>query len=93
VCNIDHGLGDPKWQIAAMPLHKFQPDTGPRYGIAHVIEKRRDILRFARSLPSGPRRNQLRQAAASLRVLARDAGWLDAHTLVVSDRLNGAAKL
>jgi hypothetical protein len=94
VSNIDHGLGDPEWQIVAMPLREFQPDPGPRrYGIAHLVEKRRDILRFARSLPPGPRRNQLRQAAASLRALAGDAGWLDAHTLVISDRPNGAAEL
>jgi hypothetical protein len=77
-----------------MPLRKFQADLGPhRYSIAHLVEKRRDILRFARSLPPGPRRNQLRQTAASLRALFRDAGWLDAHTLVGSDRPNGAPKL
>jgi hypothetical protein len=77
-----------------MPLREFQADLGPqRYSIADLVEKRRDVLRFARSLPRGPRRNQLRQTAASLRELFRDAGWLDAHTLVGSKRPNGAPKL
>jgi hypothetical protein len=33
---------------------------------------------------------ELPAVAASLRALFRDAGWLDAHTLVGSDRPNGA---
>jgi hypothetical protein len=53
----------------------------PRYRIADLVEKRRDVLRFARSLPRGPRRNQLRQTAASLRTLFKNKGWLDARTL------------
>ena len=77
-----------------MPLREFQADLGPqRYSIADLVEKRRDILRFAQSLPPGSRRNQLRQTAASLPALFRDAGWLDAHTLVGSERPNGAPKL
>ncbi len=66
-----------------MDASTLQADLGPpRYSVANLVEKRRDILRFARSLPRGPRRNQLRQTAASLRAPFGDAGWLDAHTLV-----------
>jgi hypothetical protein len=77
-----------------MPLCEFQADLGPaRYSIAHLVEKRRDILRYARSLPRGPRRDQLRQTAASLRALSKKKGWLDAHALVYLEQLNGAPKL
>jgi hypothetical protein len=53
----------------------------PRFKIADLVEKRRDVLRYARSLPRGPRRNQLRQTALSLRILFKNKGWLDCHTL------------
>ena len=34
------------------PTRNLQADLGSqRYSIAHLVEKRRDILRFARSLP------------------------------------------
>ena len=52
------------------------PSDHPAYTIANLVEKRRDVLRFARSLPLGPRRNQLRQTAASLRTLFNNNGWL-----------------
>jgi hypothetical protein len=53
----------------------------PVYTLANLVEKRRAVLRFARSLPLGPRRNQLRQTASSLRTLFKKKGWLDANTL------------
>src|ERR1700730_14042116 len=63
------------------PYADLRPTFDPRFKIADLVEKRRDILLFARSLPRGPKRNQLRQTAASLRTLFKNKGWLDAHTL------------
>jgi hypothetical protein len=63
------------------PSADLKPTFDPRYRISDLVEKRRDVLRFARSLPRGPRRNQLRQTAALLRTLFKNRGWLDAHTL------------
>jgi len=62
------------------PYGNLRPMVGPHYRIANLVEKRRDVLRLARSLPRGPKRNQLRQTAASLRTLLRNKGWLDACT-------------
>ncbi len=62
------------------PYANLRPTFDPRYRLANLVEKRRDVLRLARSLPRGPKRNQLRQTAASLRTLLRNKGWLDAHT-------------
>jgi hypothetical protein len=62
------------------PYANLRPTVGPYYRIANLVEKRRDVLRLARSLPRGPKRNQLRQTAASLRTLLRNKGWLDAYT-------------
>jgi hypothetical protein len=53
----------------------------PSYALRDLVEKRRDVLRAARSLPVGPERNQLRQIALSLRALCSDGKWLLAHTL------------
>jgi hypothetical protein len=50
------------------------------YGRAELVEHRRNILRYARSFPPGPERNQHRQVALSLRRLFKNARWLDAHT-------------
>jgi hypothetical protein len=52
----------------------------PLYGKAELIEQRRNILRYARSFPPGPERNQHRQVALSLRTLFKNTKWLDAHT-------------
>ena len=46
-----------------------------------LIQLRRQMLRFARSLPPGPERNGRRQIAASLRSLVRNTKWLAAHTI------------
>jgi hypothetical protein len=49
--------------------------------MAELIEHRRNILRYARSCPPGPARNQHRQVALSLRVLFKNEKWLQSHTL------------
>jgi hypothetical protein len=53
----------------------------PLYSKAELVEHRRNILRYARSFPPGPERNQHRQIAYSLRALFRDSEWLQAHVL------------
>jgi hypothetical protein len=53
----------------------------PLYSKADLIEYRRNILRYARSFPPGPERNQHRQVASSLRALFADSEWLEAHVL------------
>jgi hypothetical protein len=53
----------------------------PLYGMAELIEYRRNILRYARSFPPGPERNQHRQVALSLRALFRNREWLETHVL------------
>jgi hypothetical protein len=47
------------------------PTLYPRYSIGNLVEKRRDILRYARSLPPGPLRNQLLQTDATWRSVFR----------------------
>jgi hypothetical protein len=56
--------------LAAMSAHTM----------SELIELRRQMLRFARSLPPGSERNNRRQIASSLRSLFRNKAWLDAHT-------------
>jgi hypothetical protein len=51
----------------------------PLYSKADLLEHRRNILRYARSFPPGPERNQHRQVALSLRALFRNREWLDTH--------------
>ena len=53
----------------------------PLYCQAELLEHRRNILRYARSFPPGPERNQHRQIALSLRALFRNRTWLDSHVL------------
>jgi len=53
----------------------------PLYSKAELIEHRRNILRYARSFPPGPERNQHRQVARSLRALFGSRTWLQAHVL------------
>jgi hypothetical protein len=50
------------------------------YGEVELIELRRSILRYARSFPPGPSRNQHWQVASSLRRLFKDEKWLATHT-------------
>ena len=54
-------------------------DNHSRYTKGHLVQLRRQMLRFARSLPRGPERNERRQVATSLRRLFRDKAWLDTH--------------
>ena len=59
--------------------------SSPRlYTMPELIEMRRQVLRFARSLPPGPERNNRRQLASSLRSLFKNKNWLDAHTVEVA---------
>jgi hypothetical protein len=51
------------------------------YDKTELIEHRRNILRYARSFPPGPERNQHRQIALSLRTLFRNGAWRDANVL------------
>ena len=44
----------------------------PLYSMAELIEHRRNILRYARSFPPGPERNQHRQIALSLRAFQEE---------------------
>jgi hypothetical protein len=53
----------------------------PLYSKAELLEHRRNILRYARTFPPGPERNQHRQVALSLRALFRNRKWLDRHVL------------
>jgi hypothetical protein len=53
----------------------------PLYSHAELLEHRRNLLRYARSFPPGPERNQHRQIALSLRALFRNRKWLDSHVL------------
>ena len=56
--------------------------ASPRlWPVPQLIELRRRMLRFARSLPPGPERNNRRQIARSLRSLFKNKKWLDAHTV------------
>ena len=57
------------------------PLDPPLFLKTELVEHRRNILRYARSFPPGPERNQHRQIALSLRALFRNAEWLDAHVL------------
>ncbi len=50
--------------------------TGPE-----LYDMRRAMLRFARSFPPGPERNQHRQIALSLRALLKNSKWLLDHSV------------
>jgi hypothetical protein len=65
-----------------MPSANRRPVKESRYTMAELIDLRRQMLRFSRSVPPGPDGNQHLQIAVSLRRLFRDKAWLDAHTLV-----------
>ena len=65
--------------VAARQEHVVGAAMGA-HSMSELIELRRQMLRFARSLPRGPERNNRRQIASSLRSLFRNKVWLDAHT-------------
>jgi hypothetical protein len=75
---------DPKGAIMpSLQLKLAQVNT--RYTMAQLIELRRQMLRFARSLPlRSSERNERRQIAASLNRLFGNRVWLAAHTVETS---------
>jgi hypothetical protein len=52
-----------------------------RYTMEELLQLRRQMLRFARSLPPGPERNARRQIELSLRSLFKNKEWLAEHTV------------
>jgi len=63
-----------------MPQASLATPEPPLYRFDELVEKRRNILRYARSFPPGAERNRHRQIALSLRALFRNESWLAAHT-------------
>ena len=64
--------------MPSLQLKMVQDNT--LYTISQLVELRRQMLRFARSLPRGSsERIERRQIAASLRSLFKNKRWLDAH--------------
>jgi hypothetical protein len=74
-------LPDPEGAI--MPSLQLKlADEHTRYSMSQLLQLRRQMLRFARSLPiKSSERNERRQIAASLRRLFRNKRWLDDHTV------------
>ena len=63
-----------------MPPKRLKMHGGQtRYTVEQLLELRRQMLRFARSVPPGPERNERRHIAESLRMLFENREWLDAH--------------
>jgi hypothetical protein len=63
-----------------MPQTSLARQAPPLYSFDELVDKRRSILRYARSFPPGTERNRHRQVALSLRALFRNEDWLAAHT-------------
>jgi hypothetical protein len=51
----------------------------PHYSVSELTERRRYVLRYARSFPPGYERNQHLQVAVSLRRLFMSEKWLRDH--------------
>jgi hypothetical protein len=51
------------------------------YTAQELHDLRRNVVRFARTFPTGPERNQHRQIALSLRALFRNSAWLESHVV------------
>jgi hypothetical protein len=49
------------------------------YTLTELIELSRQMLRYARSIPRGPERNERRQISDSMRRLFKNKDWLKAH--------------
>ena len=64
-----------------MPQANRMPLFEQRYSIAELTQLRCQMLRYSRSIPPGPERNQHLQIAISLRRLFKNKAWLDAHTI------------
>jgi len=54
------------------------------YSLTELVELRRQMLQFSRSIPPGPERNQHLQIATSLRRLFKNKTWLEAHAVETS---------
>jgi hypothetical protein len=68
------------FSVAAGREHVVGLAAVSTHTMSELIELRRQMLRFARSLPPGSERNNRRQIASSLRSLFKNKAWLDAHT-------------
>jgi hypothetical protein len=68
----------------AQALERQPTEDQTRYTMAELIEIRRQILRYARSIRPGPDRNQHLQIAVSLRRLFKNETWRDAN--IVGDQ-------
>ena len=64
-----------------MPNADRKPVPEPIYNTSDLFELRRQMLRYSRSIPPGPERNQHLQIAVSLRRLFKNKEWLDVHTV------------
>ncbi|WP_172806133.1 hypothetical protein [Bradyrhizobium erythrophlei] len=85
---IDHLIGDATRMMAVsqfggsiMPQANRKIASSGLYTIQELIDLRRQMLLFARSLPRGPKRNDRRQTANSLRRLYKNKAWLSTHTV------------
>jgi hypothetical protein len=68
-----------------MPQGNLKIASPRLYTHSQLLELRRQMLRFARSIPSRPERNGRRQIAVSLGNLSKNKTWLDAHTVERSE--------
>jgi len=57
------------------------PDAHIRYSHSQLLVLRRQMLRYARSVPPGSMRNDRRQIARSLHSLFSNKTWLGEHTV------------
>jgi hypothetical protein len=64
-----------------LSLQRKRTNDQIRYGRAQLTQLRRQMLRYARSLPPGTERNERRQIAASLRNLFKNKTWFDANAV------------
>jgi hypothetical protein len=65
-----------------MPSLRFKLiGENTRFTHRQLLQLRRQMFRFARSVAPGTERNARRQIARSLRSLFRNKVWLDAHTV------------
>ena len=65
--------------MSLLQLNLINNDT--RYTYRQLVQLRRQMLRFAKSIPPGSERNARRQIARSLRNLVNNKKWLNDHTV------------
>jgi len=66
---------------AAQEFVGHEPVETKRRTMAQLYGLRLTILRYPRSTPSGPARDEHRQAASSTQFLSTDKRWLAIHTV------------